>query len=631
MMPDMMALPAPAASPNGNGFDQGMALMPSFPRPPTPEQIVKMVDQHEVDVQPLRDRMESDYELYRLTDHVNTDPVSGESLMDYAVYTSNEPRNFANKVIAWLAQAQLMIRVEHINDRTHPKEVDNLKERLFLGLLRAADERLVRMLQPKLRNQLSFFVSVRGGMLSGRCLLAKRPDGSTYADVAPWDSMNVHWGVGADGLEWACYKIKKTRQQIQDEYGISVGQQPFQMDGSTDVEREGFDVYDFYNGWINTVVTAREVLKPPTPHGSVRVPVYMILVGNMPMIQPMATANVIKDIGESVYESVRNIYSKYNDLMSIVLELVARSRKPPVTITSADGKKTLPQDPYVTGSEVSLRPEEKVEAMKLLEMAKDTSLYLQVVLGEIQRGTLPHTVYGELAFQLSGYAINTLSQGIETVLSTRLDAVEQAYLQIGNLLTDQYQTGYFDAMQLSGMESNRKYFSQTIAPEMIANSCDYTVKLVSQLPQDDMTKYGIAQIAKEFFARPWIKDNILGIQDSEQTENQFMLQKAQEVLPEAGLFTLMKAAEDQGHPELASFYYQELLQILAAKMGILPPQQGGPGLGGGSAPGRGTPGQRPEVQPEAARGTPPSPATSNSGPGMIAPGTPRPGAQGQQA
>jgi len=612
-------------------FPQNGAESPFFaPSPPPPppaetytnEEIIRMVDQHETDVLALRDRMEGDFNLYRLDSYVPRDVVSGEPLSDYASYTSPEPHNFANKVISWLTQAELLLRVEHTNDRLHPPETDNLKERFAVGLLRAADERLVRILQPMLRGQLAFYASVRGGVLGGRALLRKDEAGKTYGDVTPWDPQNTHYGVGADGLLWACYKIKKTRQQIQDEYGVVLENADERQIGSTNAEQEGIDVYDFYDTRINTIITAAETLKPPTPHGSTRVPTYMVLVGNVPMIQPMTTSGVIANIGESVYESVRGVYSQYNNIMSIVLELVARSRRPPIGVTSASGTKTLPEDPFVEGSTIALKPDEKVEALKLLEMAKDTSFFVGSVLGEIQRSTLPHSVYGELAFQLSGYAINTLRQGIETVLSSRLEAMEQIYLQIANLFYDQYQTGYFNSIQLSGMEKGRKYFSQTITPDMVAGACDYTVKLVSRLPQDDMSKYTIAGLAREFFSRLWIKDNILGIQDSEQTEEQFMKQKSQEVLPEAALYTLMKAAEDQGEDVLAGFYYGELLKLLMAKQGMVPPGMGPGGGGGQGAP----PGARPEVMPFAATGAPPSPQTSNNGPAFVASGTPRPGA-----
>jgi len=621
-------------APPTNGF--GTIEAPALPRKPlkrtkryTNDEILKMVDQHETDVQLLRDRMEADYERYRLTEFIPIDEVTQDPLEGYASYTSSDPRAFANKVMSWLSQARNLTRVKHTNDRMHDAKADNLKEHLAVGLLNAADERLGRMLHPRLQGALAFYVSIRGGFVGGRSLLVKRDDDTTYVDITPWDPMNTHFSVGTDGLDWACYKIRKTRQQIQNEYGVTLADQPRAIDGTTDAEFEGVYVYDFYDMETNRVITSDQTLKAATPHGAARVPVFMTLVGNTPMIQPMGTTGVMADIGESIYESVRTVYDKYNNIMSIFLELTARARKQAILVYSRDGKKVLPEDPYTAGTEISLSSDEKIEVLKMLEMAKNTNEFMQLISGEAQRATIPYSAYGQLAFQLSGYAINSLRQGIETVLTTRLEAMRQIYFQIVNLLYDQYRSGFFDPMELSGLAQGRKYFSQTIDPATLEGSCNYTVDLVAQLPQDDMSKWTIAQMARQgpvpILADSQIRDDILGIQDSEEAASRVKGQIAETELPEARVYSLMVAAEEQGSSELASFYYSKLRELLAARLSALPAGAGGAAPGGGAPPSD-IPGASPQVRPQAAMGTPPSPLTSNGGPSRIAPETPRPGA-----
>ena len=145
---------------------------------------------------------------------------------------------------------------------------------------------------------------------------------------------------------------------------------------------------------------------------------------------------------------------------------------------------------------------------------------------------------------------------------------------------------------------------------------------MSQLPQDDMAKYTMAQIARSgvvpLLADDFILDKVLGIQDSEQAQNQVKAQQAERGLPEAGLYELMKASEDQGDRVVAGIYYKKLLEL----MGLAPkspiPQDGTQSQHRG---GRqvATLGNRPEVMPQAAMGTPPSPATSNNAVLPIAP------------
>ena len=68
------------------------------------------------------------------------------------------------------------------------------------------------------------------------------------------------------------------------------------------------------------------------------------------------------------------------------------------------------------------------------------------------------------------------------------------------------------------------------------------------------------------------------------------------------------------------------------KWGMLPDDGAtGTNTGGGSQPTAKPKGPLPQVQPNAMTGAPPQPETSNAGPSLVAPGTPRPGARGQSA
>ena len=331
--------------------------------------------------------------------------------------------------------------------------------------------------------------------------------------------------------------------------------------------------------------------------------------------------------------------------MSTMLELTARSRKQGLKITSRDGTKTLEEDPYKEGTEISLAQGEDIEPLGLLEVARETGAFMGMVSGEMQRGSIPHSVYGELQFQLSGFAINTLKQGVETVLSPRIISLQRAYTQISNLLCDQYSSGAFTAMELSGRDNNRMYFSETITPERVKEGGTVEITVVPRLPQDDMSKYSMAQIAREgptpLMPDLWIRDNILGIQDADQTEDSIKEQIAERTLPEAGLWSLYQASVKQGRDDLAQFYLGELTLMMVSKARMIAETLGGapPGPSPGAQPPvppgvpppgpQGPPGVPPQVAPPAMmNGMPPPAPTPPMGP-MGPPGQPRPGAQGE--
>jgi len=617
-----------------------------------PEDIISLVDGHYEATEPLRNRMEEDHALYRLTPY-----DAGEG---YQSYTSNEPRTYADKVMGWISGADMTVRIPHDGADQELRDKNDQKERFLIGILRAADDRLCMLMQPRLRDQLSWYTVIRG-WYAGRALLVKRPDGDTYVDITPWDPLHTYWGIGADGLDWACYKMVKTKDQIFAQYNVRI-------DWESPQAAEGSFVYDFYDKEMNTIIVHNgnmdsptyKVVKKQIKHGANRVPIFLGPVGANPLIMGLSNTQIqdtIADMGEGVFRATKDLYPKHNLMMSTLLELTARSRRQGLKVTSRDGSKTLDEDPYLEGSEVSLAQGENVEPLGLLEIAKETGAFMSLVAGELQRGSLPHSVYGEVPFQLSGYAINTLRQGVDTIVGKYLRSIEKAYQMMFTIIGDQYASGAYEAMEVAGMDRNRIYFSEKITPDIIEGTGTPEVHLVGQLPQDDMTKFSMAQIAREgptpLLSDRAIRDRILAIQDADQMEDAIKEQIAEKMLPEATLWTLLQASERQGRTDLMDFYLGELVSVLFEKRRILQermaavnppgapgapgpggppggggPPTGGPRPGGGppSPPG-GPPGFRPEVMPDAMLGVPPPMPTPPVGP-LVPPGTPRPGAQG---
>ena len=259
------------------------------------------------------------------------------------------------------------------------------------------------------------------------------------------------------------------------------------------------------------------------------------------------------------------------------------------------------------------------------------------------------------------------------MLQPRLDAIKAAYLQICNLLADQYGSGSFEAMELSGWGNNRQWFSEEIDADMIEGVGSPEVEMVGNLPQDEMTKMSMAQMAREgavpLLPDLVIRDEILGLQNSDQVESQIKEQMAERTLPEASLWTLLKATEDRGRPDLSQFYFSQLGEVLMQKQlvqqqlmqqmqqmqqvpgmqpgmaapGMQPgapngagPMPGAPMPGGPMPPGPmpggpmpGGPTAPPQAMPNAGMGVPPPVPTPQAG-ANVPPGSPRPGAQSDQ-
>ena len=181
---------------------------------------------------------------------------------------------------------------------------------------------------------------------------------------------------------------------------------------------------------------------------------------------------------------------------------------------------------------------------------------------------------------------------------------------------------------------------------MIKNAGDVEVSFIGQLPQDEMGKMSMAQIAREgqtpLLPDIYIRDNILGLQSADQMEDAIKSQAAERMLPEAAIWELLKSANRQGREDLAELYQAELRRLFMTKrmeeMQMVnqmmqpqqppPPPQGMPPQGMPPQGGAG-PMLPPTVMPDAALGVPPPTPTAPVGP-SVPPGTPRPGAQGTE-
>jgi hypothetical protein len=609
---------------------------PGGPPIPTPQEITNLVDSHERYRETLTSRMESDWSLLTLTEF-----DAGEG---YQSYTSNEPMTSYDKMTTTLASGTVKIRIPVVKAQREKRERESAKERFLMGLLKANDERLAWLGEQSLLTSLAAFVNLRG-WYCGRCLLVKdETTGETYLDVTPWDPMHVSWGMGAKGLKWVCNKTRKTSIEVFEQYGFRVsGDGTATTDASFNEsyfsslkmeESEGVDVYDWYDEFYNIVVIGDTYVKEPMPHGAgvpgQRTPSFFGSVGSLPLIQGKGSGthdNLIHH-GESIFAANRNIYEKMNLVLSTMLQLVALSRNQAFTYTSRDGQKTLDKNPFLEGSQTPLAEGERLDLLPLLEMSRDTGAFLGLITSEVQRGALPYSVYGQLAFQLSGYAVNLLKQATDSPLLPRKQAIESAYRQITNLITDQFATGAFGTMQLQGWDQNRDWFDQEFTSDMMQGLPAAEITLMVKTPQDDMQN---VQMAKMLSEGPWpalpmrvIWDEILGYQDTDSIADAIKEEVAEKFLPEAALMTILQAVEKQGRPELAQIYYGELVkQAIMNQPGA---GENGGGGAGGPPPAPGTPGFSPEVMSAPEQGAPNPEPTPQAGP--IAPaGSPRPGAQ----
>jgi hypothetical protein len=590
------------------------------------DDIIEKVDRKEQDTARLRSRMDEDYRKRWLLEDYKDDRLWG-----YAAYTTNESRTYARKSISMLSGAAMTVQVPHGNDDRDSRDDNNSKERFIIGNYRANDERLSKIGLTSLRQTMSFTLPIFG-YTTGRCLLMKEK-GQSWADATPWNPMEVMWEFGHKGLLWICHKSYKLIAQIESEWNITA---------SDSKPYDAVVEYDYYDTERNVVIipairdtpvkNKRHGLRDEVPgwvvSSSLQPPIVRGGVGGND-VSGMELADATADYGESIFAENRHGYDDHNFAMSIYKELTRRSLRPVFGITSADGTKVVPDaDPWGSGTEIALAQGEQLIVYDFIRAQQDMIPYMTMLSGEMQRGGLPVIMHGETPAAISGYAMNTLRAGVSDKVLPLAQAQSTALKQIANIWCDQFVTNSFGSMELSGQGKNRKWFSATITPDMMQDLAQAEIKLSPQLPEDNAGKVQTALMYRQpgIDGMPLksdfkIREDDLQMEDSDLEYDAILQQMAMsDELVKAQRMTDSLAKRGD---EAAQWWHMRFM-MLVQKL-----QQAGVPLEDAEPPNVNTDGGggfNPQVLPRSVQGLPPPTPTPQQGP-LVAPGTPRPGAQ----
>lgn len=640
----------------------------------TVAEVIDIVNAREGDRSDLHQRQDGDLDRYFLAKYKGETSENGQNQLDgFKKFTSNDAATSLDLAAHLMSTAPVLIRVRKPKGKKQQAEIDNLKELAGIGWLSEADTRRADLDMPSLQDSLTGQTLLRG-QTAQRVLFIKEnidtppgplglepgledlnigPDGQsslvaqpqiqqtrTFTDIQDWDPRNVYVFSGNHGKVACCHKAMKTAEQIEAEWGVVLeGKQGISKNND---ERATYEYLDEQINWV--AIDKGEVLKLPTLHGMGTVPVDVHTVGWLPFLQAEGK-DYDANYGESFYHSVREIYDQQNFILSILAEISGRSINQGLKVMSRSGEFSLKGDIRQTGAEVSLSTsdEQDIVPMPPIEMVQASATFMGTVAAMAQRGTFPSSAFGELAFQLSGFAITQLRQGMEAPIGQPVKAVTLSIKGILNILGTGYATGNFDEMTLTGrmQDVGRTDFEETIPVEVLQRGGNFDVEIVPKLPQDDAAKVALANLYVSgeipLADHRFVREKILMMQDVEQVERAVQEQLAKTGSPAALAFSNMLAAAEQENMELAEIWWTEfklvmterllaLAQInaIAAQAGVQGP--GTPSNGSGAGP-------SPTAVPAPIQGIPtPTPGvdTPLQGGSLVPAGSPREGARNER-
>ena len=520
----------------------------------------------------------------------------------WRTHTSSDPQSYANKLIEKIAAGNVIVKIPVSRENEEQRVLNQFKRDWLYAALRMADKRLLAMLRPPVKSQLSYFAPVRG-WYAGRVLLRRGANEETIVDITPWDPNTVIWQVGAEGLEWVCTLSYQTYADIRSNHpGVRV---------VNDIDVNANDrilVYDYYDKQYNVVFAENLEIKQATLHGSPSIPVFLGYAGGRPASagsyhnpggftesddpfgsSPETTAtsttgDIYANIGESCFQSIRKIILEYNLIMSMMKNIISVSNDRTVLYWSETGTKQLGDNPNKAGGEISLLIGEQVAYLDLPSLARELEVMLSRLEGQYQRATLPFTAYGNVPFELSGYALNNLEDSFEDRVRPFARAAQEAFQQICDKLCEQYATGFFAPIQTPGEYDE-------LPAQLIERADPTEVFLKPKMPHDINARLQAAQLARAPDANgvpllpdDWIMAEILEIEDIEGLDSLVYAQQGERIVPGAFLLTMIEALTERGEEEKAMelvIEYQTRILKAQAELALTQIQAAQLGVGGG--------------------------------------------------
>jgi hypothetical protein len=502
----------------------------------------------------LRERWELDYAYYSLEDY-----DAGEG---YQSYTSNKPRTTADKIISYLTEAAMTVRTRYNRNDPETAESGTNLEKFIRGCIRMGDDRLTAMLSPMLQDQLAWYIAVRG-WYAGRAMFNKQDNGAIKCEIEPFDPLNTTWKIGHDGLNWIARTMSRTPEFIKNTYNVN-------MEFSSNDYETGIEVHEYIDRFTRSVVANGRYLVRPQRHenknlnGEPIVPAFIGYVGPQPFVQGKYSGDdVFGDVGESVFSHIRGLIDNQNKSLSDWQTLVRRAVKHPMILRSRDGNLRLMDDPYREGANISLKDGENIELAPEMKLVADAGAYIGTVNSEMQQGTVPDIVFGDIQFQLSGHAANILRAGAQHQVAHRMKAMGSAMTQIANILRNQYQSGRFGKLKFDGvMGETQTYFDEEIEPDDLKKAGNLEIMFKNSLGMEDPARFSTAQMLREgpvpLAPDTFIFNEILDVEDPDKWKKEIMAQQGVRNEPKAMAYNMWEGLLENQRPVEAQFYLDQI-------------------------------------------------------------------------
>jgi hypothetical protein len=573
--------------------------MPDFK---DPGEVINYAEELEKRHQARFTQYDADEKLWRLDEYVLEEIAENAKARkdDYPSYTANEPRNYFDVVIASLNRFPLRWRGEQIGGGegiTGDEEEISVHERFATGLWREIDDLRLRCADMPFQHDIAFYHALRGGSAIRPWILGRVPVTPFRAEL--WDLRECVWEIAQHGPSFFNHHYQARRYDLIQSWDLSTtdaDKVKADDDGNVEVY-DGWWLDRDWDVWNAVVTTSKFYLKEPTNHTRDRrmdhIPVVLTRAEGAPLRAPPKNKaqEYLPDEWQSIFAANRRMYALYNRIATLYMLVVRSGAIGPYFGKLRAGQKRMSAQEIQS----ALKPFgfvqdlEDIHAVAPPEIANSVKELWQATLGSIQRGSVPHTVYGQTPFELTGIAISQLQGALDLKLVTQREAMKNAYRVATDEFIQQFIRSRKRKVTLSGVDRRDRPFSDEFSAAKLKTKYHLEPELRIDLPITQQQEANIAAMWQKLgVPLEIIYDQLIHLQDpSAAYERKLAEDSDQEpaVKDMKRVFILTNMATEEPDPERKQLITTMRDFFAARVQTVTGPAQGAPaGPGGGMPP-----------------------------------------------
>ncbi len=202
------------------------------------------------------------------------------------------------------------------------------------------------------------------------------------------------------------------------------------------------DLWYFDDGEVyNAVLVDRKMVKSPTvAEGFEDIPVVISPASGLPDRGSIITdQSWRKHLGEALVATNQSVYHNYNKQFTFMQQLLRDSAQPVSFEKSATGQQIVPdaEQLYRRGAHFRMTPQDDLGYLQKPPIPVELRTMLFDVGNMIQRGSLPHVMYGNIQQQINSYIISVAAASGQQALAPYKEAIETCITDVCNLWLNQ--------------------------------------------------------------------------------------------------------------------------------------------------------------------------------------------------